>query len=68
MVMKLLVLEDDCVCLYGSIKLSILYLLLVSFSFFVFPKNFCVSYVPEVQNVASILPSHRLMTEHLILW
>ena len=46
--------------LNGSIKLSILYLPLNYPLVFVFPKNFCVSYVPEVQNVASIFPSHGL--------
>ena len=46
--------------LNGSIKLSILYLPLNYPLVFVFPKNFCVSYVPEVQNVASLFPSHGL--------
>ena len=60
MVMKLLILEGMTVCAYGSIKLSILYLPLNYPLVFVFPKNFGVSYVPEVQNVASIFPSHGL--------
>ena len=50
---------DDCV-LNGSIKLSILYLLLNSPLVFVFPNNFFVRYVPKVQDVASIFPSHGL--------
>ena len=46
--------------LHDSIKLSLLYWPLNSPLIFLFHKNFCISYVPEIQNVAYIFPSHGL--------
>ena len=50
----------DCVCFLtqSSFLFFIYYQILLWF--FKFPKNFCINYVPEVQNVASIFPSHGL--------
>ena len=62
--MKLLILEGLTVCAsWLNQALYSLFTTKFSFVFFLFPKNFCINYVPEVQNVAYIFPSHGLRLE-----